>query len=210
MSDRDAAGEAQRPADQPGGNDTLLDQLQDAQARFFRDFMDNANPNQNADMVGMYQALMGHLMQDPQQLLQHQARYTQEQFQLWLHWVTQQAQAGRESKPFIEPDGGDRRFAAPEWSAYPVFDYLKQSYLLAARFTSDVVEQSALHPETKRRVSFYTRQFIDAWSPSNFFQRDSRSVATLPSHRARWSTGTSCSSCCSTRRPHRLWPSVRC
>jgi polyhydroxyalkanoate synthase len=168
MSQRDAAGTAQRSAGQHRRNsDSLLDQLQEAQARFFRDFMDNATPAQNADMVAMYQSLMQQLMQDPQQLMQQQARYTQEQFQLWLSWVTQQA--GRESKPYIEPDGGDRRFAAPEWSTYPVFDYLKQSYLLAARFTNDMVSQSALDAETKKRLSFYTRQFVDAWSPSNFF-----------------------------------------
>jgi polyhydroxyalkanoate synthase len=167
MSDRDGSGTAQQSAAHDRrSTDRLLEQMQEAQARFFRDFMDNATPAQNADMVNMYQSLMRQLMQDPQQLLQQQARYTQEQFQLWLNWVSQQA--GRESKPYIEPDGGDRRFAAPEWSAYPVFDYLKQSYLLAARFTNDMVSQSALDAETKKRVSFYTKQFVDAWSPSNF------------------------------------------
>jgi polyhydroxyalkanoate synthase len=128
--------------------------------------MDNASPAQSADMVAMYQSLMNQLLQDPQQLMQQQARYTQEQFQLWLNWVTQQA--GREGKPYIEPEGGDRRFAAPEWTTYPVFDYLKQSYLLVARFTNDMVSQAALDAESKKRLSFYTRQFVDACSPANF------------------------------------------
>lgn len=167
MSDKGGTGAGgQAGAQHRRSTDNLLEQMQEAQSRFFRDFMDNATPAQNADMVAMYQSLMQQLMQDPQQLLQQQARYTQEQFQLWLNWVTQQA--GREGKPYIEPEGGDRRFAAPEWSSYPVFDYLKQSYLLAARFTNDMVAQSALDNETKRRLGFYTRQFVDAWSPSNF------------------------------------------
>jgi hypothetical protein len=46
--------------------DSLLDQLQEAQQRFFRDFMDTATPTQNADMVGMYQLLMRELMQSPE------------------------------------------------------------------------------------------------------------------------------------------------
>jgi polyhydroxyalkanoate synthase len=168
MSERDGSGSAQQAGNHHRrSTDNLLEQLQEAQSRFFRDFMDNATPAQNADMVGMYQTLMQQLMQNPEQLVQQQARYTQAQFQLWLNWVSQQA--GQESKPFIEPDGSDRRFAAPEWSTYPVFDYLKQSYLLAARFTSDVVSQSALDDETKKRMTFYTKQFVDAWSPSNFF-----------------------------------------
>ncbi len=145
----------------------LMGQLQGAQQRFFGDFMESVTPAQNADMMGMYQLLMRELMQNPEQLLQQHARYTQEQFQLWLNWITRQA--GQESKPYIEPDRADRRFAAEEWSTYPMFDYLKQSYLLAAKFSQNMVEAANLDPETKKRVSFYTKQFIDAWSPSNFF-----------------------------------------
>ena len=168
MSERDGSGATRgSTAHDRHGSESLFEQLQEAQARFFRDFMDSATPAQNADMVGMYQSLMQQLMQDPQQLLEQQARYTQEQIQLWLNWVSQQA--GRETKPYIEPEGGDRRFNAPEWTNYPMFDYLKQSYLLAARYTNDLVSHSALDAQTKKRVSFYTRQFIDAWAPTNFF-----------------------------------------
>jgi polyhydroxyalkanoate synthase len=175
MSERDGSGAARgSTAHDRRSTDNLLEQLQEAQARFFRDFMDTATPAQNADMVGIYQSLMRQLMQDPQQLLQQQARYTQEQFQLWLNWVSQQA--GRETRPYIEPDGGDRRFTAPEWSSYPVFDYLKQSYLLAARYTNDMVSHSALDAEAKRRVSFYTKQFVDAWSPSNFLHTNPEAI----------------------------------
>src|SRR5438093_983170 len=38
----------------------------------------------------------------------------------------------KESKPVIEPEHGDKRFIAPDWQQNPVFDALKQSYLLAA------------------------------------------------------------------------------
>src|SRR6266480_6856053 len=38
----------------------------------------------------------------------------------------------QESKPVVEPEKGDKRFSAPDWQQNPIFDALKQSYLLAA------------------------------------------------------------------------------
>ncbi len=50
-----------------------------------------------------------------------------------------------------------------------MFDFIKQSYLLSARFVQDVVKQvDGLDPKTAAKVDFYSRQFIDAMSPSNF------------------------------------------
>ena len=50
-----------------------------------------------------------------------------------------------------------------------VFDFIKQSYLLSARFVQDVVKQvDGMEPKTAQKVDFYARQFIDAMSPSNF------------------------------------------
>jgi len=38
----------------------------------------------------------------------------------------------KQSKPVIEPEEGDKRFSDPNWQQNPVFDALKQSYLLIA------------------------------------------------------------------------------
>ncbi|MBN8898535.1 MAG: class I poly(R)-hydroxyalkanoic acid synthase, partial [Rhodospirillales bacterium] len=55
------------------------------------------------------------------------------------------------------------------WKENEVFDFIKQSYLLSARFVQDVVRQvDGLDPKTAQKVDFYARQFIDAMSPSNF------------------------------------------
>src|SRR3954462_5097263 len=40
--------------------------------------------------------------------------------------------AGQEVEPVIAPERGDRRFGDPAWSEDPLFDYLKQAYLLPA------------------------------------------------------------------------------
>ncbi len=76
---------------------------------------------------------------------------------------------GEDVDPVVEPAASDRRFRDPAWSAHPAFDYMKQSYLLASRWMeSQLGELDGLDDATARKVRFYTRQFIDAMSPSNF------------------------------------------
>jgi polyhydroxyalkanoate synthase len=50
-----------------------------------------------------------------------------------------------------------------------VFDFIKQSYLLAADSLQNVVQEvEGLDDKTARKVQFYTRQFVDAMAPTNF------------------------------------------
>ncbi|MHC0039842.1 hypothetical protein ACX9YW_23345, partial [Pseudoneobacillus sp. C159] len=55
------------------------------------------------------------------------------------------------------------------WSSNFLFDYMKQSYLIAARHIQHAVAGvEGLSPESERKVAFFTRQYVDALSPSNF------------------------------------------
>ncbi|MGH8690204.1 MAG: PHA/PHB synthase family protein, partial [Burkholderiales bacterium] len=63
---------------------------------------------------------------------------------------------------------GDRRFASKEWRDNPYYDYLKQSYLLAARYLEELVEAAPLDAQAKSRARFAARQWIDAMCPANF------------------------------------------
>jgi len=63
---------------------------------------------------------------------------------------------------------GDRRFAAREWRDDPYYNYLQQSYLLAAEYLEKLVEASALEGQAKERLRFTVRQWVDAMSPANF------------------------------------------
>ena len=73
-----------------------------------------------------------------------------------------------------EPESGDHRFKDPAWQESTLFDYIKQSYLLTARWLQSTSRQAdGLDDKTARKVDFYTRQFVDAMAPTNF-------VATNP------------------------------
>jgi polyhydroxyalkanoate synthase len=76
--------------------------------------------------------------------------------------------AGARPEPVAEPQRGDRRFSDPAWSDEPVFDYLKQAYLLTARRAMELVEGSDLDEATRTRVEFFTQQYLNALSPANF------------------------------------------
>src|SRR6202012_2558316 len=63
----------------------------------------------------------------------------------------------------------DRRFKDAAWQESTLFDYIKQSYLLTARWLQATVKQvDGLDDHTARKIDFYTRQFVDAMAPSNF------------------------------------------
>lgn len=105
---------------------------------------------------------------DPENALQAlQQRLLQDHARLW------QAMLEKENNPlaasFIVPEPGDRRFSAPEWSESPIYDYVRQAYLLNAKYLKDLVEVSPASDEkTRQRMRFLARQLIDAMAPSNF------------------------------------------
>jgi polyhydroxyalkanoate synthase subunit PhaC len=103
------------------------------------------------------------------------ASIAKEQFALWgdlaLLW---QRTASRilfnaQVEPVIEPAQQDKRFKNEAWVANPFFDYMKQYYLLMSRYLqSSVGGVKGLDPHAHHQAQFYTRQFVNAVSPTNF------------------------------------------
>src|SRR5262249_32633050 len=63
----------------------------------------------------------------------------------------------------------DKRFKHPDWTENAVFGFVKESYLVAAKsILATVRDVKGLDDSSARKVDFYTRQFVDALSPSNF------------------------------------------
>jgi len=108
-------------------------------------------------------------------LLSNPSKLVEAQFGLWRDYLTlwqnttRRIWSGAEQEPVIAHDPKDKRFADPAWKENEVFDFIKQSYLLSARYIDDVVTHvDGLDPKTAQKVDFYARQFINALSPSNF------------------------------------------
>ena len=107
------------------------------------------------------------LMADPAALMKAQIGFWQDSMTLWQN--TTRRIMGMDTPEATNAPGTDRRFKDEAWKENEVFDFIKQSYLLSARYVQDTVSQvEGLDPKTAQKVDFYTRQFIDAMSPSNF------------------------------------------
>ena len=107
------------------------------------------------------------MMADPAKLMQAQMNLWQDYLKLWQS--TTRRMMGHEAEPVIEPAKDDRRFKHEAWSENQLFDFIKQSYLLTARWMQSTVRDvDGLDEKTAKKVDFYTRQFVDAMAPSNF------------------------------------------
>lgn len=120
-----------------------------------------------AHITDAFMQLSQKMMAEPEKLVEAQLQLYQSYLALWASMA--ERMMGKESAPVAMPEKGDRRFSAPEWSEHLIFDYLKQSYLLSANWVTGLIaETKGLDVDTKMKVSFYTRQWLDALSPSNF------------------------------------------
>jgi polyhydroxyalkanoate synthase subunit PhaC len=104
---------------------------------------------------------------DPARLMQANLELWQQHMQLWQS-VSQRVM-GQAAEPVAKADKGDRRFRDPEWDLNPLFDFIKQSYLITSRWlVGTMAAVQGLDERTARKMDFYTRQFADAFAPSNF------------------------------------------
>jgi len=111
--------------------------------------------------------MMTRMAGQPDKMLKAQAELFSGYMNLWQS--TARRMAGETTEPVIQPERGDRRFSDPAWSENPVFDAIKQSYLLSANWLNNLVAASeGGDAEDKRRVEFFTKMLTDAFSPSNF------------------------------------------
>ncbi|MGO4736901.1 class I poly(R)-hydroxyalkanoic acid synthase [Bosea sp. 2KB_26] len=109
---------------------------------------------------------------DPRKIIEAQASLTSDFMSLWAS--TLKRASGEEAAPVAEPDKRDARFADPDWSAHPMFDFVKQAYLIGSRWAESMVDRAEdLDPHTREKARFYVKQIASALSPSNF-------VATNP------------------------------
>jgi polyhydroxyalkanoate synthase len=111
--------------------------------------------------------VMGRLAAQPDRVMRAQADLFSRYLDLWQ--ATARRMGGEAPAPVAEPARGDKRFTDPSWAENPVFDAIKQSYLLTANWMNGLVaEVDDVDPMTKRRVEFFMKMLTDAFSPSNF------------------------------------------
>jgi len=123
-----------------------------------------------ADELGIGKAFMelaAKMLANPYRLAEAQMNLWWEYMMLWQ--ASTAKLLGGAAEPVAAPAKGDKRFRHEDWEEHFLFDYIKQSYLIAARWLHGAVGSvEGLDEATKRKVDFFTRQYIDALAPSNF------------------------------------------
>ncbi len=142
-------------------------------ARLVTEFMESQTPSGAAPMIdplniaGSFTQLAAKMAANPEKVIEAQTALWQDYLKLWENAAKRAA--GEKTRPVIEPDKTDRRFKGADWSDNQIFDFIKQSYLLTAKHVQDCVHNvEGLSRQDAAKVDFYTRQYVDAMSPSNF------------------------------------------
>ena len=123
-----------------------------------------------ADELGIakaYMDLYARMLANPAALTAFSTNLMLDYLQLWqASWMKMM---GAQAPAVAVPAKTDSRFKDDDWSSNFLFDYIKQSYLIASRQIQHAVASvDGLSPESEKKVAFFTRQYVDALSPSNF------------------------------------------
>ena len=113
--------------------------------------------------------LAGKVRFHPARMVEAQMQLWQDYQRLWMGTTARLLHQAPPAAPVAEPEPEDHRFRDTEWKENPVFDYIKQAYLLNAAWAKRMVESiEGLDDDTAQKVDFVSRQVVDALSPTNF------------------------------------------
>jgi polyhydroxyalkanoate synthase len=135
-----------------------------------RSFVDALAANSDPQTAEALRSAAANSGQSAGKLLALQARVTQQHAQLWSSILARQEskKPGTSLEPVVSPEPGDRRFSGAQWRAEPFYDFVRQSYLINARFSLDAIDALEVDGHSRDKLRFSVRQMIDALSPANF------------------------------------------
>lgn len=100
----------------------------------------------------------------PAAMLQIQMQWWEKQLQIW-----QSVALAANSQEIVSPEKDDKRFQDNAWQDEVFYNFIKQSYLLFGRTYLETINAvEGLDDKAKERLNFFSRQAINAMSPSNF------------------------------------------
>ena len=121
-------------------------------------------------------AMMKQMMENPAKIVQTQIDYWGKTLTHYLE--AQQKLMRGDLSPPADKTGKDARFSGDIWQSHPMFNYLKQQYLLNAELVQNAVEGiDGLDANDKRRLEYFSQQIVDMMSPTNFLGTNPEALA---------------------------------
>jgi len=130
---------------------------------------------------GAFNEATKQLFSDPQKLMEANYALWKEHTDLWQGTATEfMAKAERDVDASKAKRGGDRRFRHEGWHQYPMFDFIRKSYLITSRWLVETMSNvDGLESADRDKVIFHTRLLADAFSPSNFAMTNPEVLKTM-------------------------------
>ena len=159
----------------------LTESITKASQKIIQNYLENnaGYAHDDKDIVNTYQEFNTKLVANPKEMAKVQELYQvffKSQEELWKR-ISERQSNPAEYKPVISPADGDKRFKAKEWDEAPYyFDFVKQSYLLVSQLIEEIIEVSEVDEKIKKKMNFYSHQYIDALSPSNFIATNPEAI----------------------------------
>ncbi|WP_221801262.1 PHA/PHB synthase family protein [Oceanobacter mangrovi] len=120
-----------------------------------------------SDFSAAMQQLGTAMLENPNKVIADQMELLKQQQALYQY--TSLRFLGQAPAPVVEPDPSDRRFKSEEWHDNPLFDYMKQLYLIQGNSLMKMVHDAdGLDERTRQKVEYFVRQFVNAMAPTNF------------------------------------------
>jgi polyhydroxyalkanoate synthase len=119
-------------------------------------------------VTATFQEFIPKAVMNPAPIIKEQISLCADLAMLWQR-TSMRALFNMPAEPVIVPSKQDKRFKNEAWTENWYFDYVKQHYLLLSRcIESSVRDVKDVDPHTHHKAQFYTRQFVNAVSPTNF------------------------------------------
>jgi polyhydroxyalkanoate synthase len=154
-----------------------LARIAESSRRTVAEFLDRQA--RDASLVDLFDPL--HIgdafLQMTAQILASPAQIVEAQISLWSNYLQLWQTTARTMM-------GDNTAAPPaaaeQWNQTELFDFIKQSYLLTARWIQALLRGDGTQGKSDAHmVDFYTRQFIDAMTPAGFFAANADVLAAV-------------------------------
>lgn len=147
-----------------------------------------ANELDPMNVAPAFRAAGEKLALDPQKLVQSNYSLWNEHMELWQSTIaTLLAEQDRSAEGREKSTQGkanepvaDKRFRDENWSKHPMFDYIRRSYLITARWMVETMASiEGLDPADRDKLLFHTKLLADAFSPSNFMMTNPQALQTM-------------------------------
>ncbi|WP_413113338.1 class I poly(R)-hydroxyalkanoic acid synthase [Thaumasiovibrio sp. DFM-14] len=110
--------------------------------------------------------LFQNAVNQPENMVKVQMDWWEKQLKIWQNVVMPSEGS---SEPVMKAERGDKRFADEAWQNEAIYNFIQQSYLLFSETMQNMIESvDGLDDKARERLSFFTRQTVNAMSPSNF------------------------------------------